>query len=68
MVNIGSNKKFKEDIIDLTPEYDPNKILIGGFTTGSIKHSQIVPLDKQIGRDNKMYFISENSNLESESA
>lgn len=69
MVNIGSNKKFKEDIkVDLNPEYDMNKVMIGGFTTGAIKHAKVVPLDKQVGRDNKMYFISENMNLESESA
>ncbi len=63
LVNISKSKK-PEDFKEPPPEYNAVELAVGHMNLSHVSRTKVTNLSKQLGRDNKMYFLSDNSNLE----
>ena len=66
LVNIGRDTSAvpRNIVWEPSPTYNLKNIELGYRSISASKHSDIVQIDKIKGRDDKMYYISDNMNLQ----
>ena len=65
-MNLKSASKWFEDTKFPHPDYEFENLYYAGMQVSKHINPTIINLEKQTGRDNKMYYLSDTLNLESE--
>ena len=65
-MNLKSSSKWFEDSKLLSPDYEFDNLYYAGMQVSKQVNPTILNLEKTTGRDNKMYYLSDTLNLESD--